>query len=471
MIERASTHAEDLASHKGFMGGVTRRAFGLRMGAGIAGGASGLGTVMAGCAPAGSGSSVQGIEGRSAKLAFAYATTNPDQDRLRAGPVQLFRQKYPAVTVEEVTGPSTELKQKILAMVASGTPPDVIHMTNGGAGGAEDLASRGIVLKLDDRIKRDKAIRWDDFWPGAKIAGQYEGAQMGIPYLGISAGVMYFNKELFLAGAQATPDQRSAKKQWTWDVLVDEATQLTKRQPTGELVQAGLGSPLDWSTIAWINILLHSYGADYLDKNGAKVIIDSPQGIQALRTVYELAPRRKTMPLRGEGNSVDLIKAGKVAQALYWFAAASWWRPLSFDWDVAPAPAGPAGSTPFGVVDLLGIARDTKDQDAAWALVTFLSLPEIDAERAFGFGAMVVRPSAVPAWRERMKTQKPKNLDLIEETVKTLSIPALRKPHPAQPEVDNILLREFTALLHDGKPPEQVAGTIAAEGNALLGAR
>src|SRR5579883_1328236 len=114
MTERASTPAEDPTSHKGCPRGVTRRTFGLRMGAGIAGGASGLGTVMAGCAPAGSGSSVQGIEGRSAKLAFAYATTNPDQDRLRAGPVQLFRQKYPSATVEEVTGPSTELKQKIL---------------------------------------------------------------------------------------------------------------------------------------------------------------------------------------------------------------------------------------------------------------------------------------------------------------------------------------------------------------------
>jgi ABC-type glycerol-3-phosphate transport system substrate-binding protein len=177
------------------------------------------------------------------------------------------------------------------------------------------------------------------------------------------------------------------------------------------------------------------------------------------------------MPLRGEGNSVDLIKAGKVAQAIYWFAAASWWRATPFDWDVAPAPAGPSGSTAFGVVDFLGIAQQSKDRDAAWALTTFLSAPEIDAERAFGFGNMVVRPSAVPAWRERMKTQKPKNLDLIEETVKTLSLPALRKPHPLLPDVDKILTREVTALIHDGRPVEQVVNSVATEGNNLLGVK
>ena len=122
-------------------------------------------------------------------------------------------------------------------------------------------------------------------------------------------------------------------------------------------------------------------------------------------------------------------------------------------------------------MDFLGIARQTKDPEAAWALVAFLSGPEIDAERAFGFGAMVVRPSALPAWRERMATQKPKNLDLIEATVKTLSLPPLRKPHPALPDVDKVLLREITALLHDGKPAEQAASTVASEGNALLGAK
>ena len=70
-------------------------------------------------------------------------------------------------------------------------------------------------------------------------------------------------------------------------------------------------------------------------------------------------PRRaaRTKPLRGGGSSVDLVKEGRVAQAVYWMHAAAWWREVSFDWDVAPTPAGPARRATYGAINLLGIDR------------------------------------------------------------------------------------------------------------------
>jgi ABC-type glycerol-3-phosphate transport system substrate-binding protein len=126
-------------------------------------GASSLGALAVACAPGMDGSANSRIGGRNAKIAFAYATTVAEQDALRAGPVKLFRQKYPNVAVEEITAPGGELKEKTQAMVAAGTAPDVMHLAGGGTGGPDDLASRGVLLKLDDHIKRDHAFKWDDF--------------------------------------------------------------------------------------------------------------------------------------------------------------------------------------------------------------------------------------------------------------------------------------------------------------------
>jgi ABC-type glycerol-3-phosphate transport system substrate-binding protein len=151
--------------------------------------------------------------------------------------------------------------------------------------------------------------------------------------------------------------------------------------------------------------------------------------------------------------------------------AAAWWRELSFDWDVAPTPAGPARRATYGAINLLGIGRQTKEPDAAWAFAGVALSPEADLEIASGFGSVVLRQSGIPAWRERMKSQRPNNLDLIEETAKGLSLEPLSKPHPQIGQVEAILKREMDALLLDSKPPEEVTRTIASEGNALLGAK
>jgi hypothetical protein len=69
-----------------------------------------------------------------------------------------------------------------------------------------------------------------------------------------------------------------------------------------------------------------------------------------------------------------------------------------------------------------------------------------------------------------MRSQRPANLDLIENTLRDLSLDALRRPNPQQGAVDDLLQREVTALLLEAKPADLVAHTLATDGNALLGA-
>jgi multiple sugar transport system substrate-binding protein len=428
------------------------------------------GALVAACAggdTSGAGEAPRALS-RSARISVIFPQGPPEQQQLNASKSTALREKFPTIEVENIMGNA----EKVLALNAAGTPPDVytLNPALGIAGGPDDLATRGAVLKLDDRIKQEKALRWDDVWPAARTAGQLRGAQFTMPTNGLNVAIWYFNKEILASNGRSTPDALAQRNQWTWDTVLDEATRLTKRGAAGELEQAGLGYP--WFPRIWITMLLRAYGADYMNKDRTRVVIDSPQATQALRVAWELGGgRRKALVLRGEGNLQELVRTGKVAQAAYWTAAASWWRTVPFDWDVAPPPFGPAGRSMAGLSTQLGISRDTKEPDAAWQYIATSLAPEFELGLAVGFGAMTLRQSSLAQWRQHMAGQKPRNLAAAEEVVKTLRLDPLVTVVPQLSEVDAIYQREIEALFYDGKPPERVVSAVATEGNTLLGVK
>gem|GEM_PF-3312574 len=403
------------------------------------------------------------------ELSVAYFTSVPEYNQLVAGIFKQYQDAHPDVKLEPIAAAGTDLKNKVLTMFTAGTPPDLMMLSAGIGGGAPDLAARGQLLKLDDRLKQDTQFNWNDFWPAVHQAGQYQRAQVALAHSGIAMALTFYNKDLFAAAGQRTPAEDTASQNWTWQTLVDRATHLTKREASGTLDQAGMGYP--WVPIAWVTVLLRCYGADYMNADGTKVVIDSPEAIQALTIAQQLGPQNRTMPLPSEGASDALVRAGRVAQAMYWMAASLWWRSTPITWDVAATPAGPAGQPAYGNINPLVIAASTKQPDVAWSFASFTLAPSFNAQMTAVIGTLTLRQSAIPQWEKLMlAAKKPANLTLIETAAKALQTDPLRSPNPHQADVDQIFTREFTALLQNGKPPDQVVKTISADGNALLGA-
>jgi ABC-type glycerol-3-phosphate transport system substrate-binding protein len=335
----------------------------------------------------------------------------------------------------------------------------------------ESRVTRGALLPLGGYVARDAgpgALGWEDLWPAARRAGTFEGAQLCLPYSGVSAVLVFFNRDLLRAAGRAAPDELAGRGRWTWGALVEESTRLTARDEQGALLRAGVGSPLHWEPATWATVLLRSYGADYLNPTGDRVVIDTSAGREALRVLQELGPRRRAMPLGGDGDTGELIRRGRVAQALLWFVAAAWWRPLTFDWDVAPTPAGPAGRPLRAVTSRIGIAARTAAQDLAWAYAVLAVSPAIDLDQALRFGQLPLRMSSFGPWRDQTRLRKPANLQPLEGALRDLSLDPLRRPHPQHGAVDVLLQRELAALLLEAKPADEVARTLAAEGNAQL---
>ena len=113
----------------------------------------------------------------SGTLSVANALAIPEQDAIRGRTVAAFRERHPQVRVEEVSAPIREYNQKLLAMLADGTLPDVLHLYFGQAiGGPADLAARGALLPLDGYVARDAGPRRPRL--GGPVAGRAAGGDV-----------------------------------------------------------------------------------------------------------------------------------------------------------------------------------------------------------------------------------------------------------------------------------------------------
>src|SRR5581483_7948404 len=150
--------------------GVRRRAF-------LSAALAGCGTIaLAACgAPTGqpstsanatpapsTGASASAPSTAKGKVTFLAQSGKASEDRYK--PVIETYQKNKNVTIDAIYGgaSATEIQQKLLTMIAGGTPPDVFWThtyINGG------LAKRSVPLDLTALMKGDSSFKVDDYYP------------------------------------------------------------------------------------------------------------------------------------------------------------------------------------------------------------------------------------------------------------------------------------------------------------------
>ncbi len=159
---------------------------------------------------------------------------------------------------------------KILAQIASGTPPDVIMI---GSDVAAAWARRGSALRpLDDILRRDKVDPAKVFYPALAQMARAQGRYYGLPQLtATDRAYLFMNKHAVEAAGLD-----SARGPANWEDLVTWSQQLTQR--AGETFsQVGLsigGTPF----------------IDWLARNAGKVLSDD-----ATRTAFASSEGQSTL--------------------------------------------------------------------------------------------------------------------------------------------------------------------------------
>jgi multiple sugar transport system substrate-binding protein len=321
------------------------------------------------------------------------AATIPALEELLQG----FEEAHPNIQIQAQYIPTGDaLVQKLVAAIQSETAPDVswIH-----ADFLDKLVEADAIYPLSHFIDGKNGLtieEMSDFVPASLEAGRWKGTQYALP-MEATMLALFYNKDLFRA-AGLDPNQPPQ----TWDELHHTAKQLTLDYDSdGKTDQYGFfvpvfpaSGPLNiWMNLQWVPFLWQA-GGDELNADGTRILFNSTAGVQALTLWKRLYD---DLDFGRFGLSHDMgFASGKIAMILDGPWDLPRFRELrSFEWAVAPLPAGPAGSATYLAGEQLVVFRQSRVPDAAWTFVKWVVQPEVQALFSMRSGYLPVRTSAL----------------------------------------------------------------------------
>lgn len=245
-----------------------------------------------------------------------------------------FTAKHPHIKVEVILIPLAEYQQKLSIMIASKTAPDLVWMAQRHlpqfmeAGQLEDIG----------KIKEDAAYNFMDNLQSGFYPLEKDGKLYGIPFTN-PPKVLFFNKSMFKEKGLKTPLELYKEGKWTYDEFLRAAQAMT--DPAQGSYGAYLITANGWKQ--WYDSLLDTFwafGAEFMNEDGSKFLLNSPQGEQALQYYSDLIFKHKVHPKPGDQITFESGKIG-ISRQNYGYANSLRTNNVNFEWDVAPMPKGP----------------------------------------------------------------------------------------------------------------------------------
>ena len=270
--------------------------------------------------------------------------------------VEKFEAEF-GVDVELVIFTSAEYEEKIVSLIVSGNPPDVMYSAariNG------SYVGKSLVQSLNPFIERDGDFSLDAYFPSILAGFTIDGQIYGIPR-GNQPNVMFLNLTKFAEAGLAAPS-----RDWTWHgEFLDAARRLTTQQTMG-FHDAGILWPVVWA-----------FGGAFLNEVETEYTLNQPAGVAALEFIASLSLEHGVSPgvMVNVGGNIPAFANGAVAMMSTNAAGSAnpAMQGLPFDWAVEEMPVGPAGRAT--VIDGAGysIAATARNPELAWELIKALT--------------------------------------------------------------------------------------------------
>jgi multiple sugar transport system substrate-binding protein len=392
-----------------------------------------------------------GIQDPRRQVVFLYpiAEDRPLTEKL----IATFEAKHPDIHIEVRAVPGNQYQAKIKTLVAAGEPPDVFV-----CGDVTFPYLRPFVADLSDFCRRDaKEIGFDDYFPAVRRAFTTDGHIYFLPQA-FNVSLLYYNKALFRAANQPFPTA-----DWTWDDYIRAAQRLTKRGPDGQVSVWGSTVTTGWWG-EWLT-LVHGAGGDFFDPAGDACTLDTPAALEGLSFYRDTIYKYDFAPPPGDGASTG-FRSNTFAME-FGGHTGNWqsYRKIpDLDWDVEALPKGPSGRR-GGEISLtaLGVAKKSKDQDAAWQFVKFMSSRDtIEAFARFGYPAVRKSVAALPFYADQPPLNKPALARAMESA----------EPDPNSADFMEIALDlvqpEIDEMLSENVPTAQAAGKATRAADSFL---
>ncbi|MEU2456666.1 extracellular solute-binding protein [Streptomyces sp. NPDC012473] len=291
-----------------------------------------------------------------------------------------FEKKHPKVDVKYVNVPFGEAQNKFKNAAQAGSgAPDVIRSE---VAWTPEFADLGYLAPLDGTA----ALKDDsDFLKQAAASTKYKGKTYAVPQVIDSMGIFY-NKKMF-ADAGVEPPAKIAD-------LKTVAEKIKKK--TGKT-----GLYLRGDDSYYFLSFLYGEGGDLVDADAKTVTVDNAAGVKAFGVVKDLVDSgtAKTDATDGWENMMQSFKNGDVAMMINGpWAVADTLTGKEFtdkaNLGISTVPAGTAGQgAPQGGHNL-GVYAGSKNLDASYAFVEYMTSVEAQAQTAGELNLLPTRTSA-----------------------------------------------------------------------------
>lgn len=274
-----------------------------------------------------------------------------------------FEATYPDIEVKYINVPSNQYYDKLLTIVAGGSPPDVAML---GMDQLATFASKGALTDITNLVKKDYPL--DDLYPSITGALQWKGQWYALPR-DVTTLTLFYNKKIFQENNVPFPDPN-----WTWTDFLETCKKLTKVDANGKYTYYAFNHPTYGD--GWFHWLAGA-GGNFLNAEMNRSTLNTPEAIEALQFLVDLRLKYHVAPTIPEaqalGKDEGLFISGKLAMYIGGVSRTMNFKDVAgLDWDVAPLPAGKKKVSRVWA-NLWTIPRGTKNLDAAWKFLSFVS--------------------------------------------------------------------------------------------------
>ena len=382
--------------------------------------------------------------------------------------INRFEIEHPNIKIDAQYVPTGDaLVQKLVTSIQSGTAPDVswIH-----ADFLDKLIESDAIYPMEHFIKGKNGFseeEMNDFFPQLIGAFSHRKILYALPMESTVLALIY-NKDHFRA---AGIDPNTPPK--TWGDLKEYSRKLTldkdgdgKKDQYGFYVPAYPGSgPLSiWMVLQWSPYLWQA-GGEIIDSSQSKVLFNSDAGVKALtlwKEIYDdldFSNYSFTHDMGLASGSISMIMDGP-------WDLPTFRKMKNIDWAVASLPAGPEGSATYIAGESLAIFKQSKNADAAWTFVKWITQPDIQAMFSMSSGYLPVRKSVLD--REDYKSFL-ENDHAMKSFVEQIGIARQRTTiEKYYVNINQFIATAIEQTLIGNKLPKQSLDEAAEKSNKLL---
>ncbi|MBO0794045.1 MAG: sugar ABC transporter substrate-binding protein [Ktedonobacteraceae bacterium] len=423
---------------------LSRRSF-------LAGAAATLGAAaLAACGGSGSGGNVT--------LRWAMWSASADERAVWEELAKDVNKKFPNITVKLETASFGDYFDKLQTQIASGTQSDIVSMQSLRMPG---FAARHAMQSLQPFIAKDPSVNPSDFYKSISDGLSFKNEIYAFGY-DVGPILLYYNKDLFKAAGVPFPDPTTPM---SWDQFREISIKLSKpaSQQYGYVIQPGFDSVVPW---------LWSGGGDYMNDGETICTLDTADAKAAMQFVVDLILKDKAAaPITDLANTQFQSerffsgKVGMMADGPWQFVNVR--SSAKFDWDIAPLPAGKAGSVTWVAGSGFGISSATKHADEAWKALTVITSKESLEKVGKSGRGYPARASAVSSIAN--PSLKPEHVDVVQKILSgQIAKTRFYRTTTTWQETEVMLTQEFSPIFLGQRSIDDMVARVKPKFDDLL---